>query len=514
MNDRFDYVIVGAGSAGAALANKLSAEASTSVLVLEAGGEAKSPKIAIPAAFSELFKSVYDWNYETTSQAALDGRRIYWPRGKVLGGSSALNAMMWVPGFAADYDRWAELAGPEWGHAALAATFASTQISVQEQRDPRALTAAFLDAVRQAGYRVEIANGHEPDGFTQTMVTQAEGTRHSSARAYLKPIRRSRPNLTIRTKAHVTRVVFDGRSATGVEYRLENGERHTAHASREVILCGGAVNTPQLLMLSGIGRAGQLHHCGIPVVADSPDVGANLRDHLVSLFAIHVDGGSLMDAKGIGQLAQFLFKRRGMLTSNVAEAYGFVRTDPSLALPDVEVIFAPVAYVEEGLNGIPAHGISAGPILLQPASRGEVRLASSDPFTKPIVEPNYLTDPDGRDRATLLAGLEIVLKIFSTPAIKKVASGTYVAPAGGEKMSREELLITALEQLSHTLYHPTSTARMGIDDGSVVDPQLRVRGVERLRVADASIMPEIIRGHTHAPSVVIGERAAHLISNK
>lgn len=512
MTDNFDYVIVGAGSAGSPLANRLSADPSVRVLLLEAGGEAKSPNIAIPAAFSELFKSNYDWNYETTPQPGLDGRTIYWPRGKVLGGSSAMNAMMWVPGFAADYDTWAELAGPQWSYRALASTFASTHVSVQEQRDPREITCAFLDAVRQAGYQVETANGEEPNGFCRTRVTQSNGTRHSAARAYLAPIRKKRANLTIRTGCQATRVLFAGRTATGVEYRAKDGSLLTAHASREVILCGGAVNTPQLLMLSGIGDPEQLRRLGIDVLAASSEVGSNMRDHLVSLFAIGVDGETLKDATGVSQLVRFLLKRRGMLTSNVAEAYGFVRTDPSLALPDVEIIFAPVAYVEEGLNGIPADGLSAGPILLQPESRGEIRLSTSDPLAKPVVEPRYLSDPGGRDRATMLRGLDMTLGILSTPAIKKVATGAYIAPMGGEKLSREDLLLAALEQMSHTLYHPTSTARMGLDDASVVDPELRVRGVHGLRVADASVMPEIIRGHTHAPSVVIGERAAQLIA--
>ncbi|GAB10868.1 oxidoreductase [Gordonia araii NBRC 100433] len=512
MTDEFDYIIVGAGSSGSALAGRLSENTSNSVLVLEAGPEAKSSKISIPAAFAQLFKSEFDWNYETTPQPGLDGRTVYWPRGKVLGGSSALNAMMWVPGFAADYDAWGEAAGGGWAWESLAPLLASTQISVSPQRDPRELTATFLTAVRESGFDVEQANRPQPDGFTQTMVTQSNGARHSAAKAYLDPAR-DRPNLTIRTGSQASRVLFDGKAATGVEY-LRDGARHKAKARREVILCGGAVNTPQLLMLSGIGDPEHLREFGIDVVAAAPEVGANMRDHLVSMFAVGVDGNTLKDATSLGQLARYLLRRKGMLTSNVAEAYGFVRTDPSLELPDVEIIFAPVAYVDEGLTGIPAHALTTGPILLQPHSRGGIRLSSADPTAKPIVDPNYLSDPEGIDRATMTRGLEITQQILGAPSLKSVINGTYVAPAGGERLSPEDLITTALEHLSHTLYHPTSTARMGKDEKSVVDPELKVRGVAGLRVADASVMPEIIRGHTHAPAVVIGERAAQLIGGR
>jgi choline dehydrogenase len=246
---------------------------------------------------------------------------------------------------------------------------------------------------------------------------------------------------------------------------------------------------------------------------DSPDVGRNLRDHLVSLMGAESVKGTLFSATSARQLVKYLTRRKGMLTSNVAEAYGFVRSDPNLARPDLEIIWAPVAYVREGLAGIPGHGVGAGAILLQPESRGSVRLAGADPFAAPVIDPRYLTDPQGADRARLLAGLDIVQRILDTPSVSALTLGHYLAPEGGERMSRDELLTATLEYTSHTLYHPTSTARMGADDGSVVDPELRVRGVSGLRVADASVMPEIIRGHTHAPSVVIGEKAASLIAS-
>ncbi|GAA1935415.1 GMC family oxidoreductase N-terminal domain-containing protein [Brevibacterium antiquum] len=509
MSDQFDYIIVGAGSAGAVVASRLSEDPNTSVLLLEAGGPDTDSKISIPAAFSQLFKSQVDWNYETIPQPGLDGRTVYWPRGKVLGGSSSLNAMMWVPGFAADYENWAKSAGSTWGWQSLAPLFESTNISVAEQRDPRPLTSTFLKGVREAGHRVEEANSAQPDGFTQTRVTQLKGSRHNTSQAYLKPAK-SRANLTIRTGAHVEKVNFDRQTATGVSY-LVDGKRFEASARREIVLSGGTVNTPQTLMLSGIGDPTQLGRHGIPVLVESPEVGQNMRDHLASLICLEVAGGTIKDATKIGNVIKYLTRRKGMLTSNVAEAYGFVRTDDALELPDVELIFAPVAYVQEGLSGIPCHGASLGPILLQPKSRGNISLASADPLAKAIVDAGYLSDPEGADRATMLRALKMVSDIFATPSMAKVTNGRHVSPRGAERLPMDEMLSVLLEHNSHTLYHPTSTARMGTDDTSVVDPQLRVRGVDRLRVADASVMPEIIRGHTHAPSVVIGEKAAQLL---
>lgn len=509
MSDQFDYIIVGAGSAGAVVASRLSEDPNTSVLLLEAGGADNDSKISIPAAFSQLFKSPIDWNYETIPQPGLDGRTVYWPRGKVLGGSSSLNAMMWVPGFAADYENWARLAGPEWGWQALAPLFGSTNISVAEQRDPRPLTSTFLHAVTEAGHRVEEANSAQPDGFTQTRVTQLKGARHNTAQAYLEPAK-SRANLTIRTGAHVERVNFDRQTATGVSY-LVGDQRFEAAARKEIVLSGGAVNTPQTLMHSGIGDPTQLSRHGIHVLVDAPEVGRNMRDHLTSLICLEVPGGTLKDATKIGNVINYLTRRKGMLTSNIAEAYGFVRTDDALELPDVEMIFAPVAYVQEGLNGIPGHGVSLGPILLQPESRGSISLASPNPLDKVIIDAGYLSDPNGADRATMLRALRMASDIFATPSMTEVTNGHHLSPLGAERLPADELLSVLLEQNSHTLYHPTSTARMGTDAASVVDPQLRVRGVDRLRIADASVMPEIIRGHTHAPTVVIGERAAQLL---
>ena len=503
----FDYIIVGAGSAGAVLANRLSADPGCRVLLLEAGPADRHPAVHVPAAFSTLFRSRYDWAYDTVPAAELAGRRIFWPRGRTLGGSSSLNAMMWVRGFAADYDGWAAVAGPDWSWNALTLHFDRVErmLHIETQRSPNPHTADFLTAARQAGFTVEPANRPEPDGFSQTMVTQRRGARFSTTDAYLRPVRR-RPNLTVRTGVQVRQVHFHGRHATSVECSTPDGRIRTASARREIVLCGGAVNTPQLLLLSGIGDPDRLAGHGIPLVAANPEVGRNLQDHLVAGLIVRVAGGTLADAQRPAEVARYLLRRTGMLTSNVAEAYGFVRSTPDLALPDVEVVFAPVAYVAQGLEPPPAHGLTVGAILLQPRSTGTVRLASTDPLAAPIIDPAYLSDP--ADRVTMLRGLAICERILRGPALRHQG---FLVPDDADDLDEATRDGIALEGYAHTLYHPVGTARMGSDDDSVVDPQLRVRGVTGLRVADASVMPRIIRGHTHAPAVVIGEKAAELI---
>ena len=510
MDTETDYVVVGTGSAGSVLAARLTADPAVRVAVLEAGPEDKDKFVHIPAAFSKLFRSRLDWDYLTEPQKELNGRQIYWPRGRMLGGSSSMNAMMWVRGFAADYDEWGRLAGDRWSYSAVAPYFdriESGPLMISPQRSPRSSTAVWLTAAQQSGYRLEQPNADAPEGFCETQVTQRRGARWSCADAYLKPALR-RPNLTLLTEATARRVVFDGARAVGVEFD-KDGARRVVRARREVVLCAGAVNSPQLLMLSGIGDRDQLAEHGIGVVRHSPEVGQNLMDHLVTPMGFDVGHDSLFAAEKPRQLADYLLRRRGMLTSNVGEAYGFVRSRPDLDLPDLELIFAPAPFFDEGLGDPYGHAVVTGPILLKPYSRGAITLRSAEPTAKPVIDPRYLTDPGGRDRAAMMAGLRIAATIARAPALEKVL-GTVARPLGARD-TREETLEEALNSCSHTLYHPVCTCRMGTDESSVVDPQLRVRGVEGLRVADASVMPAIIRGHTHAPSVLIGEKAADLI---
>jgi choline dehydrogenase-like flavoprotein len=496
-----DYIVVGTGSAGSVVANRLSADPAVTVVVLEAGPRDKDKFIHIPAGFAKLFRSAMDWDYLTEPQKELDGREIYWPRGKVLGGSSSMNAMMWVPGFPADYDEWAQRAGAQWSYANVEKYFTRIEqgpLVISPQRSPRAATAAWLDAARECGHQ----------GFCETRVTQRKGARWSTADAYLKPALR-RPNLTLHTEATVTRVIFDGTRAAGVEFE-QLGARRVINARREVVLCGGAINSPQLLMLSGVGARDQLTEHRIDVVADSPDVGANLLDHLVVPIGFDVPSDTLFAAEKPLELVNYFLRRRGMLTSNVGEAYGFAKSRPDLEFPDLELIFAPAPYFEEGIGDpYTNHAVVMGPILLKPHSHGTITLRSADPKDKPIIDPAYLSDDNGADRAALMAGLRMCADIAKAAALKGII-GKIARPLGATDLS-DETLERALNSLSHTLYHPVGTCRMGTDDNSVVDPELRVRGVEGLRVADASVMPTIVRGHTHAPSVLIGEKAADLI---
>jgi choline dehydrogenase-like flavoprotein len=496
-----DYIVVGTGSAGSVVANRLSADPSEQVVVLEAGPRDKNNFIHIPAGFAKLFRSEVDWDYLTEPQKELDGREIYWPRGKVLGGSSSMNAMMWVRGFPADYDEWAEHAGDQWSYANVEKYFRRIEdgpLVISPQRSPRSSTAAWLEAARECGHR----------GFVETRVTQRRGARWSTADAYLKPALRRR-NLTLHTEATATRVLFDGKRAVGVEFE-QLGARRVVNARKEVVLCGGAINSPQLLMLSGVGAGDQLAEHGIDVVVDAPDVGTNLLDHLVVPLGFDVPNDSLFAAEKPLELINYFARRRGMLTSNVGEAYGFVKSREDLEHPDLELIFAPAPFFEEGLGDpYDRHAVVMGPILLKPHSSGTITLRSADPKDKPIIDPRYLTDDAGIDRAALMSGLRMSADIAKAAAFKGII-GKIARPLGATELN-DETLEKALNSLSHTLYHPVGTCRMGNDDASVVDPDLRLRGVEGLRVADASVMPTIIRGHTHAPSVLIGEKAADLI---
>ncbi|WP_191894848.1 GMC family oxidoreductase [Planomonospora parontospora] len=523
----YDYVIVGAGSAGCVLANRLSADPSVSVALLEAGGSDAKLEVRMPAGFAKLFKTPCDWNFTTAGQAGLSGRELYWPRGRMLGGSSSLNAQMWVRGHRADYDGWNV---PGWSYDEVLPYFRRAErrvgsnrggvyggdgpIHISELRSPNVTTAAFLAACEELGLtRLEELNGPSNEGYCPTPVTQNRGRRWSAADAYLRPALR-RPNLTVVTGAHARRVLLEGGRATGVEYGPGPGPGGSGGAAgpggtvvrarREVILSAGAIGSPHLLMLSGVGPAGELRAEGVEPLRDLPQVGANLQDHLASgIFLQCPRPVTLAGAESVPNLLRFLIGRSGMLTSNVGEAVAFIRTGPAEPAPDIELIFAPGPFVDHGLTPPSGHGLTIASILLQPESRGRITLSGRDV----VIDPGYLTaEADVRRQ---VAGLRRAKELFATAALAPF-TGPPMAPYWGPETDEE--LVRWIRERSETLYHPVGTCRMGADEESVVDPSLRVRGISALRVADASVMPVINRGHTHAPTVMIAERAAELVA--
>ena len=518
----YGYVIVGAGSAGCVLANRLSADPACRVALLEAGGPDRAREIRIPAALTKLLLTEYDWNYRTTRQPQLSDRELYWPRGKTLGGSSSMNGQAWTRGHRVDYDGWAESC-PGWSYDEVLPYFQRAEHRVgsnaggvygtsgpqfiSELRDPNPTTLAFLAACAELGMR-RLGELNEPDntGYAPTAVTQRRRLRHSAADAYLRPARRRR-NLTVLTRAYAERILFDGARATGVEYRDAAGVTQRVTVSREVILSAGTVNSPQLLMLSGIGDPERLRAVGVEPRHELEGVGANLQDHLACGIVVHCPKPvTLFAADSRAQLARFLLARRGMLTSSVNEAVAFVRSDPALAAPDLELVWLPVPLLGEGLTPPPAHGVTLGVELLQPDSHGDIRLASDNPAEPPVIDPGYLTAES--DLRGLVVGMRIAERVCDTAALRPYI-GAPMAPWPGKVDDAK--LATVIREYAGTAFHPVGTCRMGSDDAAVVDSELRVRGLDGLRVVDASVMPRIIRGHTHAPTVMIAERAADLI---
>jgi choline dehydrogenase len=518
----FDYVIIGAGSAGCVLANRLTADPKTRVLLLEAGGPDKQQEIHIPAAFPKLMRTSCDWDYHTEPQTHLHNRQLYWPRGKVLGGSSSINVMIYTRGNRGDYDAWHKAGNDGWSFADVLPYFkklenrerASSedhgtggQLNVAQLRYVNPLTKAFLSACEEVG----IPSNNDFDGVEQTgaglfPVTQKLGKRHSSAAAYLKPALR-RPNLTVETFAQATRLLFEGSRATGVEY-VQQGEMKQAAAQREIILCGGAVNSPQLLMLSGIGPADHLKHIGIPVVCDLPGVGQNLQDHLAGGVTYECTKPvSMAAAEKVSNVAKYLLFRKGMLASNVAEAGGFIKTRSDCEVPDLEIIFAPVFFMSHGSLNPPGHGFTIGAIGTHPESRGSITLRSSDPLVAPVIQPNYFSQQS--DLTLMVEGVKLARRIAQGKAFDNYR-GAEVWP--DIPAADDNAMSDFARRTVETMYHPIGTCRIGTDSFGVVDNHLRVHGVERLRVVDASVMPTHITGHPNSAVMMIGEKAADLIT--
>jgi len=515
----FDFIIVGAGSAGCVLANRLSRNPGNRVLLLEAGGSDWHPLIHIPAGFAKLIDvDSINWAYETEPQAQLGGRRIYWPRGKVLGGSSSINAMCYCRGHRKDYDDWAAGGAAGWGFDEVLPFFMKSEdqengasafhgiggpLGVENLRHTNPLSATFIEAAIQAGHpRTDDFNGSHQRGFGYYQVTQRDGRRCSSAAAFLRPARKRR-NLAVRTHAHVTRVLLEGQRATGVEYR--QGRRTFAVRGGQVILSGGAINSPQLLMLSGIGPADELDALGIAVKHDLPGVGRNLQDHLDICTLVHCRQPITYDQLSEFRAGlQYLFGRKGPASSNIAEAGGFIVSRHAADdRPDIQMHFVPAFLDDHGRNTLPGHGMTIHACPLRPRSRGKLTLQSADPIKAPLLQPNYLESE--YDRRLMLECARLARAIFSQEAFRSYA-GDELYP--GKSLQSDADLLDFVRRKAETIYHPVGTCKMGVDEMAVVDPALKVHGLEGLCVADASVMPLLVSGNTNAPTIMIAEKFA------
>jgi choline dehydrogenase len=512
----YDYVIVGAGSAGCVLANRLSEDPDVSVLLIEAGGPDTNELVHLPAAFSALYRTAQDWDHSTIYEPYANDRRVYLPRGRVLGGSSSINAMVYIRGNPMDYDGW----GPGWTWDEMLPYFkraednergesefhgAGGPLSVSEGRSRNPLAQAFIDCALDHGLPAnEDFNDGEQDGIGWYQVTHRNGARCSAAVAYLHPVM-NRPNLTVETHVQALSILFeDGRAVGVVGARLS--EMVVNRAEREVIVCCGTYNTPQLLMLSGLGRPDELAELQIEPVAESLEMGLNLHDHpnMGAVWGIDEEV-SLFGALNEENLALFEGEGRGPLTSNVAEAGGFMRTRDDLEAPDIQFHFAPARFQSEGLVPGDGHGFAVGACVLAPRSRGFVVLGSPDPTAKPLILHNYLEHPD--DVASAVAGVRTAIEICESGRLGELSTGMLIGP---DSLSDEDIEAHCRQRLQ-TLYHPVGTCRMGDEPTSVVDRDLKVRGVDGLRVVDASVMPTVPRGNTNGPVIALAERAADLI---
>ena len=516
-----DYVIVGAGSAGAVLAARLTEDPGVRVLLLEAGPEADADEISIPVAFSALFKTRWDWNYTTSEQKQLHNRRTYWPRMKALGGCSSMNAMIYIRGNRADYDSWRDEYGATgWGYDDVLPYFVRAEgntrlggplhgqdgpLHVEDRRYTHELSRLWVESAVAAGLKpTDDFNGIDQEGAGLYQVTCRNGRRWSVDKAYLEPVR-GRENLDVETGAFATRIVIEGDRAVGVTYRL-GGREVTARAGREVLLCGGAVNSPQLLMLSGVGPGGHLREHGIDVVADLPGVGTGLQDHpAVPMLWTTRGTTDLAEFNNLRSLLRWKARGTGPLASNVGESGGFLSTREGLKAPDMQYHVAPSGFYDNGMHEPTERMFTSAPTLVSVASRGTLRLRSADPTWHPEIDAAYFDD--GADLDAMVAGMRRVWEINTQGPLAEHLVRPWQLP---EDPTDEDLTEHARRH-TQTLYHPVATCAMGTNEDAVVDPELRVSGVDGLRVVDASVMPAVPRGNTNAPTVMIAEKAAELI---
>jgi choline dehydrogenase-like flavoprotein len=511
---QFDYIIIGAGSAGCVLASRLSQDPNVRVALLEAGGRDDAPEISMPIAFPQLFKTEYDWDYSSEPERGLGGRRIYLPRGRTLGGSSAINAMIYIRGNPADFDGWADEGASGWSYEQMLPYFIKSEcnergdpnyhgfsgpLAVQDSRSMHPLVDHLIEAAVASGHRPnDDFNGSSQLGVGRHQLTQHNGIRWSTASAYLHPAR-ERANLRIFTDTLVLRLLMEGRRASGVLMH-RCGQEEELRTEGEVILAAGAYGSPQILMLSGIGPADQLGSFGIPAIVDLP-VGSNLQDHPMVPMSYLTSGKSLFGAGSPEDVALYR-EGRGPLTSNIAEGGVFLSTCGNESVPDIKSEMAPVMYFDEGLSAPVGHAFTMTTILLKPTSQGRVALRSARPDAKPRVYNNFFATE--QDRSTMIAGVRLAMDVLAQPKLSKLKRSAFSVPPS----DAEADILAFIEQRAGTDYHASCTCAIG----SVVDPELRVFGAEGLRVADASVMPSIIRGNPNAPVIAIAEKAVDILT--
>ncbi|MEZ5994631.1 MAG: choline dehydrogenase [Hyphomonadaceae bacterium] len=530
---RFDYVIVGAGSAGCVLANRLSEDANVTVALLEAGGKNESLLVKMPAGVGNLIanKGAANWGFETTPQAHLNGRRLYQPRGRGWGGSSAINGMIYIRGHARDYDQWRQTGLTGWGYADVLPYFKRAQhhedgadawngeggplwVSRGPPGDP--IYKAFMQAGVQAGYPLtRDFNGRQQEGVGPYHLTIRDGERWSASAAYLRPIVGTRQNLNVISGAYAHRVIFDGKTATGVEFSAGPGKPvQRVYAKREVLLCGGAFQSPQLLQLSGIGAADDLLKAGVPVVHDSPEVGRNLQDHLdvCMIYEMTKPISMYSKTKGLKQPMiglQYLFTKQGHGRTNHLHAGAFLKSRGELDRPDIQLHLVNAIMIDHARVKADRDGFTVHACQLRPESRGTVKLATRDPFDAPLIDPNYLAAEN--DRRTMRDSVRMVRNIVSQQALD-LYRGAEMRP--GDHVRTDSEIDAWIRSNAETIYHPVGTVRMGADERAPLDGDLRVRGVERLRVVDASVMPSLVGGNTNAPTIMIAEKLADTLRGR